>query len=127
MEIFKIALIGIVTTFCVLVLKTNKSELAMLVGCVGGLLILCMVAGMLGDVFSYFATIISKTSISGQIFSTLIKIVGVGCVAEFASHICIDAGNSTLGEYVLLGGKVVILIMAFPLITSLFDLIVGLL
>ena len=61
-------------------------------------------------------------------FCTLIiKIMGIAYLTEFAVNICIDTNNSSLADKVALAGKVIIICMALPLITSLLDVIIAIL
>ena len=47
MEILKICAVGIVTAFCVLILKENKSDMSLIVAIAGGCIILLMLVVLL--------------------------------------------------------------------------------
>ncbi|MEE0980647.1 MAG: stage III sporulation AC/AD family protein [Acutalibacteraceae bacterium] len=57
----------------------------------------------------------------------LLKVLGVALITKFAIDICNDSGNSALGTAVSLAGKAVILIMCFPLLSTVVELAVGML
>ena len=65
------------------------------------------------------------TNLDSDIFILLIKIIGVGYITEFSANICQDSGNSAMASKILLAGKLVIFVMAIPIITSLIELIVS--
>jgi stage III sporulation protein AD len=44
-------------------------------------------------------------------------------IAEFGAEICKDAGESAIASKIELAGKVIIVVMAVPIITSLLDLV----
>ena len=127
MEIIKICVIGLVTAFCVLVLKDIKSDMAMLLGIVGGLLIMLIVVDMLTGIFAVFGEIASKAGLGGEFLAIILKIVGLGFVIDFCAGVCEDTGNKMLAEKVVLGGKIAIMFVALPIVISLFDLIIGML
>jgi stage III sporulation protein AD len=52
---------------------------------------------------------------------TLIKMVGITYVAEFASGICRDAGYQSLGNQIEIFGKLSILGISMPILLALFD------
>ena len=56
--------------------------------------------------------------------STIIKIVGISYLMEFAINICKDAGESAIGTKLEFGGKVIILTLTFPILLSLVDTII---
>ena len=126
MEIVKIILIGIVTCVASVLLKQFKPELAILVSIAGGMVILIMVVNFLSSIVSNFTQIATKTSINMQLFSSVIKIVGIGYITEFGANICHDTGNSSIADKILLGGKVIILCFALPIVNAMLTTIMGL-
>ena len=127
MDLFKIIGIGIITTVAVLTLKQIKTEYAVIVGLAGSVLMLILIINQLTYVISYFTDIVAKTNLDAGLFGAVLKIVGVGYLTEFAANICTDAGSAGVADKILLGGKVVILYLALPIITSLLNIIIGIL
>lgn len=126
MEILKIILIGIITCVATILLKQLKPELSVLVSIAGGIVILVMVVNYLGGIVSNFTQIATKTNINMQLFSSVVKIVGIGYITEFGANICQDTGNSNIADKILLGGKVIILGFALPIINAMLSTIMGL-
>ena len=54
-------------------------------------------------------------------------ILHVGYLIEFGVGVCNDTGNNSIGDKLILGGKVMILLMSLPIISSLFEIVVGIL
>ena len=127
MEIFKIIAIGIITTIAVLIVKQTKPEIAVLVGLAGSLLIFFELVNLISSVFNVFNSIVVKTGVSSDLFSVLLKIIGVGYLTEFSASICADSGNSSIADKIMLGGKVLIMVLALPIFTSILEIILGLL
>ncbi len=127
MDIVKISAMGIVTAFCVVLLREQKSEVAMLVGIAGGCIILLSVIDYFTEVFSTLSSIAEKTGIPTTIYKTVMKIISIGYIADFSAGIVEDSGQKALAEKIILGGKLIIMVLALPIITMLFNTIAGVL
>lgn len=123
MDILKIAAVGIITGFCSLTLKENKSNLSMVVGIAGSCVLMLMILDYFADIFSAITNLIDRAGISSSILKSVIKIVGIGYITEFSAGIVEDTGNNSVAEKIVIAGKVIILVVSLPIITSLFDLI----
>ncbi len=124
-ELFKIIGIGLITTVSVLIVKPTKPEIALVLGVAGSVLVFLYIVDLLEQVIGLFDYIMQKTNLDSQLFVLLIKMVGVGYIAEFSAGICNDSGNSAIASKILLAGKLVIFVLAIPVITSLVELIVS--
>jgi stage III sporulation protein AD len=125
MDIVKIIGVALLTTFAVLVLKPTKPEIAALVSIAGGILVLLMFVESLSGVIQNITAIVTRTGIKSEVFAALLKIIGIGYLTEFAAGICNDAGNGSMAQKVLLAGKVIILVLALPIINNLIEIVVG--
>lgn len=123
MEILKICFVGIITAFCVLLLKENKSDLALITAVAGGCIILLMIVDYISGIFSVLTSLMEKAGINNDIFRLLIKIIGIGYITDFSAGIIEDSGSKSLGEKVILGGKVIIMALAIPILVKLFEII----
>lgn len=126
MEILKIILIGLVTCVASVLLKQLKPELSILVTLAGGLVILVMIVEHLSTILGAFLGIVNKTNVNTKLFSNVLKIVGVGYLTEFGANICVDSGNSSIADKVMLGGKIIILCFALPIVSNMLEVILGL-
>ncbi len=123
MDILKIAAVGIITAFCSLTLRENKSELGVVVGIAGGCIIVLMLLDYFADIFALISTMIQRAGIQSSILKSVIKIIGIGYITEFSAGIVEDTGNKSLAEKIVMAGKVIILVVSLPIIKALFDLI----
>ena len=55
----------------------------------------------------------------------LLKIVGVGYLSEFAAGVLMDFGCVSIADKVTLAGKITIVLLSFPVLESLLQLIGG--
>lgn len=127
MEITKIIAVGIATTVAVVLLRQLKPELAVVVGLVGTALIFVMIVSGLTTIISSINGIVARTGLATQLFSSILKIVGIGYLCEIAANICKDAGSSSVADMIILGGKITIMVLAIPIIEGLVEVVLGVL
>lgn len=127
LELFKIIGVAVLTLVCYVIIKPIKPEFAIFVSIVGSCLILVFCINSFSFVINTVWAFAEKTGINNNLFSSILKIVGIGYLTEFASNLCIDAGNNSLSEKLLFAGKLCIFVLSIPIITNLFNLIIGLL
>ncbi len=127
MDIVQIVGIGLVTMIAALLLKQIKPEYSMLVVICGSVLLLLLTMDYLTQVIGVFNILVQKTGLSSNMFSIIIKIIGIGYLTEFTANLCSDSGMSGLGDKVLLAGKLLIFVMSLPIIYNIIDIIMELL
>jgi stage III sporulation protein AD len=91
-----------------------------------GLLIFIIIVVKLSAVIDFLQTFSKRADIDSTYINILLKIVGIAYIAEFGAEVCKDAGESSVASKIELAGKVTIVILAVPIITSLLDLVVKL-
>ena len=119
----KVVFIGLVAVFAVLLLKMGKPEFAMAVSLAACVLILLFAGGTLMTVIGDLRKLFSYVSLPDGYLKILFKILGVAYLAEFGSALCKDAGQSAVGGQIELVGKLTILAISMPVVTSLFETI----
>ncbi|MBQ2713417.1 MAG: stage III sporulation protein AD [Clostridia bacterium] len=127
MDIFKILAIAILTCIASLIVKQVKPDFASLVSLAGGVVILLLLINYISSILDVFRGIIDKANLSPTLFSSILKIIGIGYLTEFTANLCTDTGNSSLASKVGLAGKIIILFLALPIITNLLEVIMGIL
>ncbi|MEG0318389.1 MAG: stage III sporulation protein AD [Niameybacter sp.] len=86
-------------------------------------LLLILILPQLGVIFSIITDLSTKMSLEDFFLKIIFKIVGIAYVAEFGYQLCKDAGESAIASKVQLAGKVLILVLASPIILALIELI----
>ncbi|MBP3389810.1 MAG: stage III sporulation protein AD [Clostridia bacterium] len=127
MDIFKILAIAILTCIASLIVKQVKPDFASLVSLAGGVVILLLLINYISSILDVFRGLIDKANLSPTLFSSILKIIGIGYLTEFTANLCTDTGNSSLASKVGLAGKIIILFLALPIITNLLEVIMGIL
>ncbi len=127
MEIIKIVGIGIVATVLVVVLKNIKPEFTIYISLLTGVVIFTMILGELSYVIQTLNTLARRVNIEFAYFSTILKIIGMAYIVEFGAQISRDAGEDSIAMKIELGGKVLIMVLAIPILLALMELIIKIL
>lgn len=126
MELLKIIGIGILISFIVVIVKQIKPELATATLICGSVVMLLFILQYFTDALSFLNTIVEKTGIDDELFTIVLKIVAVGYLVEFGASVCIDSGNQSIADKIMLGGKLLILLLSLPILNSLLNVVIGL-
>lgn len=124
MDILQIIGLAIVATVIIAVLKAQRPEIAIQISIAAGIIVFTMILGKITAVIELLNSYAQKVDIDTIYLSTLLKIVGIAYIVEFGAEVCKDAGEGAIASKVELAGKVVIIVLAVPIITSLLDLII---
>lgn len=123
-DIVQVIGLAIVATVIIAVIKAQRPEIAIQISIAAGIIVFTMILGKISAVIELLNSFAERININTVYISTLLKIVGIAYIAEFGAEVCKDAGESAIASKVELAGKVVIIVLAVPILTSLMDLIV---
>ncbi|MCR4434259.1 MAG: stage III sporulation protein AD [Clostridiales bacterium] len=124
MEILQIVGLGIVATVIILVVKTQRPEIAIQISIITGIILFLLVAGKLASVIALLEKYTGRVNIDMSYLTVLLKIIGIAYIAEFGAEVCKDAGESSIASKIEMAGKIVIAVLAVPIVTSMLDLII---
>lgn len=127
MDIIKIIGIGLISLIVIIIIKQYRPEFAVYVSLIAGALILVLVLDKMSGVINLLTNLANKTSINKDFIFLLIKITGIAFLTEFAVSICKDAGESAIATKIDMGGKVMIIAVSIPIISSLLETIIKIL
>ena len=121
MNILTVSLLAIAATVFIIVIKELKPDFAVLVSLSFGIVIMLYLVEPISQTISAFSQIADRSGISSDVLTAAIKVIGISFVAEFAASICTDAGQTSIASKVEAAGKIIILTLALPIITSILD------
>lgn len=127
MEIVKIAVIGIIAGILVVTVKQKQPEIAMQVSIVAGLIIFIYILDYLITAVDYIKDIVSRYDIPYESITIVLKIIGIAYICEFAVQILKDTGENSIASKVELAGRVFIIVLSLPIISSFMNMVLGLL
>jgi stage III sporulation protein AD len=125
LEIVQIVALALIATFFAVLLREQKPVYAMFVGTAAGVIIFLRLMGYLAAVIEFLTEITLQANISMVYLNTLLKIMGIAYLAEFGSQICRDAGEGVIAGKVEFAGKLLILVMALPLLAAVLETILN--
>lgn len=123
MEIIKIIGIGITALTIIIILKQYKPEFAVYTSIIAGIAILLLSLSQMTGVINLLKEISSRANISSEFLGIILKITGIAILTEFAVSICQDSGETAIANKIDIGGKIVIISMSIPIISSLLETI----
>ncbi|WP_313756445.1 stage III sporulation protein AD [Tissierella sp.] len=127
MEIIKIVGVGVVATVLIIILKDIRPEFSLFISLLTGVIIFSMILGELSYVIGTLNTLAKRVNIEFAYFSTILKIIGMAYIVEFGAQISRDAGEEGIAMKIELGGKVLIMVLAIPILLALMELIIKIL
>lgn len=127
MDIVQIVGLGLIVTFFIILIKRQKPELALPLSLVLGIIIFFMVLSKLEVVLTLFRDLADKAGLNQLYLNTLLKVIGIAYMTDFGAQICRDAGEGAVASKIELAGKVLIMVLAVPILALVLDTLVKLL
>lgn len=121
MEITKIIVIALISIVLIAILKQHRPEFATYTSIIAGIIILFFVISELTPIISMLQNLSEKMGVSSKFFIILLKITGIAYLTEFGSSICRDSGETAIASKVEVAGKVLIISLSIPIITTLVE------
>lgn len=125
MDIFKIIGIGLIGGFLSISVKQYRKEFSILIGVATSIAVLMGIADMLQEVINAFRSLTDMSGIDTKYFVIVIKVVGVAYITQFASEVLRDGGENAAALKVELAGKVFILGLTLPILTSFLEVCIN--
>jgi stage III sporulation protein AD len=126
LEIIQIVGFGLVASFLALVLKEQKANFAFLITLMVGAGIFLFLIDKIGQVITMLQRLAINANVNMVYVETLLKIIGIAYIAEFGAQITRDAGQGAIASKIELGGKILILVMAIPILTVIIETVLTL-
>ena len=128
MEVVQIVGLGLVATILIVLLRqSDRSDAALLVSVVTGVIIFSMVIDKVKYIIDILSNLSRNANIEFTYFTTILKIIGIAYIVEFGAQISRDAGEESIASKIELGGKVIIMVLSMPILLALMDLILKIL
>ncbi|SFA87795.1 stage III sporulation protein AD [Clostridium frigidicarnis] len=128
MEILKISGFILIALFLVMLFRNAKrDDIGIQISIVVGVIILLFLTPKIMGIITFLNNLSLKANIDTVYLSTVLKIMGIAYIASFCSDICKDAGAGSLASKVELSGKILILVLAIPILMAVLDSILKIL
>ncbi|WP_333860382.1 stage III sporulation protein AD [Clostridium sp.] len=118
MEIIKVVAFAFVALFIVLLFKDKRDDIAVYISIVSGVMIFLFMVTKITAILQFIQQLAAKANINFIYLTTVFKILAIAYLASFCSEICKDAGQGNLGAKVEFAGKILILVLAIPILMA---------
>lgn len=126
-EIVPVVLTALIVAFIQVNLRSHYPEYATVLAVLFTVIILLRVLGPMRDVIHVFYQLGQGVGVAGRYFDVLLRTVAVAYITAFGSQICKDSGERSLAIAVEFAGKLVVMIIALPIILGVVEALVNLL
>lgn len=121
MEIVQVVGLGLVAALLAVILREYRPEMAMQVSLVAGIIIIMLVIDRVVLTVNVISDMAVGAGINLIYLQTLLRIVGIAYLAEFGAQVCRDAGEGNIASRIEFAAKIIILVMAVPVIAAVMD------
>ena len=123
-----IKVVGIVLTALIIniVLKNYSKEFTFLINILC-IIIFTLISKDLKGIVDRLTSISNEISVLLPYIKIMLKILGISMIAQLLSDLCRDNGENTLANQTELSAKIIILVTALPLFTTIMDIMIGML
>lgn len=127
MEIIQVVGLGLIATVLVLIIREQKPMFAFLLTVFTGITIFLFLIGKVSTVIGVLEELANKAAINSVFLKTILKIIGIAYIAEFGAQIVRDAGQESIASKIELSGKILIMVMAIPIVSVIIETVVKML
>lgn len=116
MNILGLCVAAIVAAVLAVLLKRYNPEISMLIAVGAGVVIFVLVLSQISPALTKITDLLSRAGMPAEYGGILFKSLGICFLCQFSSDACKDAGQSALASKVELAGKLMIVVIALPMI-----------
>nr|WP_226667731.1 stage III sporulation protein AD [Metabacillus litoralis] len=120
-EIIQIVGLGLIATFLALIVKEQKPTFAFMLVVFVGCVIFLFLIDQVYEIIRMVERIALNANVNLIYVETILKIIGIAYIAEFGAQLTKDAGQGAIASKIELGGKILILTMAIPILTVIIE------
>ena len=124
MDLFmKAAAAVLLAVILYLVVGSHSKELAVLLTLAVCSMLIVVAGRFIKPVLVFAENLQSVSQLDSDYLTILLKVVGIGFLAEIAALVCTDAGNATMGKVLQMLSSCVIMWLSLPLLNGLLELV----
>ncbi len=127
MEILQVVGLGLTGTILAVYVKESNKEVAVLISLVTGLILFIFALSKIGAVIKVLEELAARAKINMLYLTTVLKIMGIAYIAEFGAQVCRDAGEGSTATKIELAAKILVMVLALPIIMAILESILRLL
>lgn len=126
-QIAQVVGLGLIAGVLIALVRQQRPEMALVLSLVAGGLILMFVAVRLAGLIDLFRELAARAQVNALYLGTILKIIGIAYLADFGGQVLRDSGEAAVAGKVELAAKVLILLLAVPIVVAILDTVTRLL
>lgn len=119
--------LGLIATILILTIKEQKPMFAFLIAIATGIMIFMYLVGKIGGIIEVLEQLAESSGVQMIYLKTILKIIGIAYIAEFGAQIVRDAGQESIASKIELAGKILIMVLAIPIISIIIETVMRML
>jgi stage III sporulation protein AD len=127
MQMAQIAAFGLIAVAMLALLRQQRPEFAIHLAVIAGVAIFLFLVPTLALILDLLVDLGHRAGVSPVYLGSILRILGIAYVADFGGQISRDAGEHAMASRIELAGKLLILVLALPMVRAILDLVVRLL
>ncbi|MDR0396689.1 MAG: stage III sporulation protein AD [Oscillospiraceae bacterium] len=126
MDVMALVGFGVTAALLTVAVRGQRPELAIVLSLAAGVSLILFLSGKLSGVIDVLRALADMSHMPEGTVWLLARVVGISYLTEFAGQLCRDAGEAGIASKVELGGRLLVLILAVPVLVSLMQLMLAL-
>jgi stage III sporulation protein AD len=122
-EIIQIVGFGLVATILIIVIKQKTPQIAFTISILVGTVIFLLLLDKIQAILNVIQKLALQANVDVMYLSIILKIIGIAYITEFGSQVVRDAGEGAIAAKIELAGKILILVLAIPIIQVIIETI----
>ncbi|BCJ85927.1 stage III sporulation protein AD [Effusibacillus dendaii] len=123
MDILQLVGLGLIAAFLVLTVKLQSPIAALLISLLTGVFLFAFLAPPIRLIFQEIERLALQANVDLKLLGTILKIIAIAYIAEFGAQLVRDTGESGIASKIEFAGKILILVLAIPVVRVVIDTI----
>ena len=119
MDFLRLLGLALAATAMLVVVRRLKPEIALILSLAAGVILLLLVLPRLTQALHLLSQLTARAGVQQLYLQAILKVLGISYLAEFGSQVAKDAGEAAMAANIELVGKILIMVMAIPIINAL--------
>jgi stage III sporulation protein AD len=125
MEVLQVVSFAILAGVLIIIVRKQSDSIGFLLILFTGIVVFLYLIPYIGNIFRLLTDLTTKANIDYMYVGTILKIIGIAYIAEFGAQIVKDAGLGSIASKIELAGKLIILVLAIPILTAVIETILS--
>lgn len=121
MSIVQIVLLAVVGALLLMAIREVAPQVSFVLSLFLSAVLLLAALGKVTGLLTPLARLAAEADVNILFFATVLKVIGIAYLAEFGAQVARDAGAGSVAAKVELFGKLSIIVLAIPILTTVVD------